>query len=63
MSAADATTSEPHPIAHCAWHQGRSDTARLVQAAEAVGGIGAGNLFACEGCRTMHGLTPLADQP
>ena len=47
----------PRLIAWCAWHNGLSDTARLVQSG------GGGNLFACERCRIANGLVPLADQP
>ncbi|MDX3777720.1 hypothetical protein [Streptomyces europaeiscabiei] len=47
----------PRLIAWCAWHNGLSDTARLVQTCEA------GRLFACGSCRLKHGLVPLADQP
>ncbi|MDX2515471.1 hypothetical protein PV355_09995 [Streptomyces stelliscabiei] len=48
---------EPRTIAYCSWHNGLSDTARLVQTGEA------GKLFACERCRIAHDLAPLADQP
>ena len=47
----------PRLIAWCSWHNGLSDTARLVQIGEA------GQMFACERCRLAHGLVPLADQP
>ncbi|MDX2521391.1 hypothetical protein PV355_40690 [Streptomyces stelliscabiei] len=47
---------EPRTIAYCSWHNGLSDTARLVQVGEA------GKLFACERCRIAHDLVPLADQ-
>jgi hypothetical protein len=47
----------PRLIAWCSWHNGLSDTARLVQ----VGGPG--RLFACAKCRLKHNLIPLGDQP
>ncbi|MDX3689967.1 hypothetical protein PV726_06365 [Streptomyces europaeiscabiei] len=47
----------PRLIAWCAWHNGLSDTARLVQTGTA------GKLFACERCRIANDLVPLADQP
>ncbi|MFE7836878.1 hypothetical protein ACFU53_12735 [Streptomyces sp. NPDC057474] len=50
-------TGPPRTIAWCHWHDGLSDTARLVQTGEA------GCLFVCAGCRLKHGLVPLANQP
>lgn len=47
----------PRLIAWCSWHDGLSDTARLVQT-----GV-AGRLFACDSCRLKYRLTPLGDQP
>jgi len=44
-------------IAWCAWHQGMSATARLVQDAE-----GAAH-FACYSCRHAYDLTLIADEP
>ena len=49
-------TELPRLIAWCHWHDGLSDTARLMQVGEA------GNLFACERCRIAHGLVPLAER-
>lgn len=49
-------TTPTRAIAHCHWHNGLSDTARLVQTGEA------GRLFACAGCRLKYRLTPVADQ-
>ncbi|MDX2686868.1 hypothetical protein [Streptomyces scabiei] len=48
---------EPRTIAWCSWHDGLSDTARLIQVGEA------GKLFACGRCRLAYGLVPYADQP
>ena len=61
MSSADQNTDTPRGMAWCAWHDGLSDTARLIQAVEAATGSG-GNQFACAGCRESYGLIPLADQ-
>lgn len=47
----------PRLIAYCHWHNGLSDTARLVQIDTA------GKRFACERCRITHNLAQLADQP
>jgi hypothetical protein len=40
-----------------------SDTARLVQIEDAGSGFGTPGLFACESCRDVHRLVPIADQP
>ncbi|MFI2714854.1 hypothetical protein ACH5AI_00720 [Streptomyces collinus] len=58
-------SQSPRPtrsIAWCSWHKGLSDTARLVGVHEHAADLG-GNLFACQKCREMYGLTPIADQP
>jgi hypothetical protein len=52
----------PRSIAWCSWHNGLSDTARLVGVHEEATGP-RGNLFACEGCRQKYDLIPLADRP
>lgn len=49
-------------IGWCHWHNGLSDTIRLVQAVEQGAGFG-GDLFACASCRQKHRLTPIGDQP
>lgn len=49
-------------FAYCSWHQGYSDTCRLVRAVEQGSGAG-GHLFACADCRNTYRLLPLADQP
>ncbi|MEV4863294.1 hypothetical protein [Streptomyces ossamyceticus] len=62
MSQAESTPPGPvRPIAYCNWHQGLSDTARLIRVEEAATGPG-GLLYACDLCQQKHGLTPLADQ-
>lgn len=48
--------------AYCSWHDAYSDTARLVRIIEQGSGVGHG-LFACETCRAVNGLTPVADLP
>ncbi|WP_278190571.1 hypothetical protein [Streptomyces spinosisporus] len=40
-----------------------SDTARLVQIEDAGSNVGVRRLFACESCRDVHHLVPVADQP
>jgi hypothetical protein len=51
----------PRPIAYCNWHRGLSDTALLVRITEEGSGGENGMLYACQNCRTQHGLTPLAE--
>ncbi|MFR0359077.1 hypothetical protein [Streptomyces sediminimaris] len=55
-------TDTPRSWAHCAWHGGMSDTARLVRIIEQGSGPGAA-LFACAPCREVYRLVPIADQP
>lgn len=50
-------------FAYCAWHQGHSRSARLVQLADQGSGPGAPGLHACASCREAYGLIPLADKP
>ncbi|MFE9764601.1 hypothetical protein ACFYPC_08740 [Streptomyces sp. NPDC005808] len=62
---ADDTHSEDAPAipaayAWCAWHDGYTDTARLISAQETVAN-GRGSRFACAPCRTAHRLVPAAD--
>lgn len=61
-NAADAEQEPATGHGWCHWHNGVSDTLRLVQVVEQGSGIG-GSLFACAPCRKVHGLTPLADRP
>lgn len=49
-------TEEPRSIAWCGWHNGLSDTTRLIQTSPN------GQRFACQLCRQKYNLTPLADQ-
>jgi hypothetical protein len=51
----------PRVFAWCSWHDGFSETARLVQIIEQGSGFGAG-LYACARCRKVHGLVPVADR-
>lgn len=48
--------------AYCAWCKTVQADTRLVQAVDAGSGHGATGLFACTPCRSIHRLTPLADQ-
>lgn len=50
-------------FAYCSWHRRYSDDARLVQIEDQGSGFGTPGLFACGGCRKIHGLTPVAEQP
>jgi hypothetical protein len=52
-----ASQESVRTIAWCSWHNGLSDTARLVQTGPD------GHRFACDGCRESYRLSPLADQP
>lgn len=45
----------------CSWHNGLSDTARLIQVHEAASRPG-GMLYACHKCRQTYGLTPLVER-
>jgi len=59
-------TAESQPtgsFAYCSWCKAYSDTARLVQIEDAGSAFGARSLSACFGCRTIHGLTPVVEQP
>lgn len=51
----------PRSIAWCHWHNGLSDTARLVRVHEQATTFG-GALFACAKCRLQHNLLPIGDQ-
>lgn len=46
----------------CHWHEGPSDSALLVRIHEQGSGTGGGMLYACQSCRTKHGLVPLAER-
>lgn len=61
MSSQD--TESTRALAYCSWHQGYSDTTRLVQMTDQGSGPGAPGLFACADCRENFRLTPVADQP
>ncbi|MEU9371249.1 hypothetical protein AB0D78_08240 [Streptomyces avermitilis] len=57
MATTERGTDVPRGVAWCAWHEGLSDSARLVQDA-------AGNRrFACRSCRRSYDLVPIADAP
>ncbi|MFC4500658.1 MULTISPECIES: hypothetical protein [Streptomyces] len=44
-------------IAFCAWHESYSNTARPVRDTSGA------RLFACQSCRDIYDLVPIADQP
>ncbi|WP_416983569.1 hypothetical protein [Streptomyces sp. T028] len=44
-------------IAWCAWHESYSNTARPVRDSSGA------RLFACQSCRDIYELVPIADQP
>lgn len=60
---ADGTAASPTNYAYCSWHQGYSDTARVVQVQDQGSAFGTPGLHACADCRDVYSLIPLADQP
>ncbi len=46
---------ETSSIAFCAWHEAYSNTARAVRDSSGA------RLFACQSCRDIYELTPIAD--
>ncbi|MEH0579290.1 MULTISPECIES: hypothetical protein [Streptomyces] len=61
MPSRKPTTNSPMPrkdnVAWCAWHGAYSNTARPVRDTSGA------RLFACQSCRDIYDLAPIADQP
>lgn len=57
----EAGGESPRMVAWCSWCDGVSDTVRLVAFVEQGTGPG-GSLYACQPCRDVHGLIPVADR-
>lgn len=56
------TPDTPGAFGYCAWHKAHAEGVRLIAIHEQGSGPG-GSLMACQPCRDVYGLIPLADRP